>query len=258
VTPRRSATGTALLLAALLLSLSPSAARGWSFAAAGDSRNDARGIFPRILAAVEGSPMEFLLHTGDIEPEGGEAAWSAFRARTAAFGKPLRLVLGNHELYGRGSREGFARFFGLPGTNYAFTHRDTLFLVADNAGGSFPDGTLAWLDRELAESRGKGAVSHRIVAMHAPPATERISPHAMAPEYARQSARLREILERHGVEMVICGHEHVQFVEDWGKVRVVVTGGAGAPLVPLQRHGFFRIDVGKGTVKETFVPAEGR
>jgi hypothetical protein len=45
--------------------------------------------------------------------------------------------------------------------------------------------------------------------------------------------------------------------EDWGGILLVVSGGAGAPLVPFQRYGFYRIDVGNGTVRGTFVPAGG-
>ena len=41
-------------------------------------------------------------------------------------------------------------------------------------------------------------------------------------------------------------------VEEWGGIRVVVSGGAGAPLVPFQRYGYYRIDVEKGRVRESF------
>src|SRR5512145_2512362 len=94
-----------------------SAAFGWSFGVVGDSRDDRNGVFPRILAAVAESDMEFLIHTGDMERTGGKKKWEAFRRRTAEFRKPLHVVIGNHEVNGATAQE-FATFFGLPGPSY--------------------------------------------------------------------------------------------------------------------------------------------
>ncbi|GAB4242983.1 MAG: metallophosphoesterase [Deltaproteobacteria bacterium] len=237
----------------LLSFLLASNAFGWSFAVAGDSRDDRDGIFPRILSEVDRSDMEFLLHTGDLENRGGDAAWGAFRKRTGKFRKPLHVVLGNHELRKPGTREGFAKFFGLTGTNYSFAHKNAHFAIVDNAGGSLPAETLAWLDRDLEDHpKGKGGIAVLIVAMHAPPRTDGIFPHGTVSEYGEQSERLLEILKRRKVDALLCSHEHLHYVEDWGGVRVVVSGGAGAPLYPFQRYGYYRIDVEKGTVREKF------
>ena len=113
---RRFRSGFALLLAAMLWA---SAAFGWSFAVCGDSRDDTGGVFPRILAEVRDSDMEFLVHTGDLERPGGTKSWKAFRAKTADFAKPLHIAIGNHELY-RSSREECSGFFGLPVADWVF------------------------------------------------------------------------------------------------------------------------------------------
>src|SRR3989304_1648894 len=84
----------------LVLLLWGHGAFGWSFGVCGDSRDDNNGVLPRILAAVETSDMEFLIHTGDLEQPGGAAAWQTFREKTKEFTKPLFLVIGNHELQG--------------------------------------------------------------------------------------------------------------------------------------------------------------
>jgi 3',5'-cyclic AMP phosphodiesterase CpdA len=237
----------------LLVLLQAANAFGWAFAVCGDSRDDTDGIFAQILSAVDASDMEFLLHTGDLERVGGDGAWGTFRKRTSGFRKPLRVVIGNHELRKPGTREGFAKFFGLSGTSYSFTHKDAHFAIVDNAGGSLPPETLAWLDRDLAaHPKGTGGITTLIVAMHTPPRTDGIFPHGTVSEYGEQSAALLEILKRHGVDAVLCSHEHMHYVEEWGGVRVVVSGGAGAPLVPFQRYGYYRIDVGKGSLRESF------
>jgi 3',5'-cyclic AMP phosphodiesterase CpdA len=227
----------------------------WSFAVCGDSRGDADGIFPQILSAVDGSDMEFLLHTGDMVGRESPGEWARYREATARFRKPLRVVIGNHELYGGGTPEKFAERFGLPGASWSFTHKDTHFAIVDNAKGTFPDNTLAGLDRDLAaHPKGKGGITTLVVAMHIPPGTDGIRPHGTRSDYMERSAKLLSILKRHGVDAVLSGHEHMQHVEDWEGILLLVSGGAGAPLAPFQRYGYYRIDVENGRVRETFKP----
>ncbi len=225
----------------------------WSFAVCGDSRDDRDGIFPQILAAVDNSDMEFLLHTGDMVNKESPAEWDAYREVTARFGKPLYVVIGNHELYGGGKPGEFAERFGLPGTSWSFTHKDAHFAIVDNAKGTFPDNTLAWLDRDLAaHPKGKGGITTLVVAMHVPPASDGKRPHGTRSDYGERSARLLSILKRHGVDAVLSGHEHMQHVEDWEGVLLLISGGAGAPLAPFQKYGYYRIDVENGKLRETF------
>ena len=225
----------------------------WSFAVCGDSRDDKDGIFPQILSAVDDSDMEFLLHTGDMVNNDSPGEWDAYRESTARFRKPLRVVIGNHELYGGGKPEKFAERFGLPGASWSFNHKDAHFAIVDNAKGTFPDNTLAGLDRDLAaHPKGKDGVTTLIVAMHIPPETEGIRPHGTRFDYEERSATLLAILKRHKVDAVLSGHEHMQYVEDWEGVRMLVSGGAGAKMFPFQWYGYYRIDVENGRVRETF------
>jgi 3',5'-cyclic-AMP phosphodiesterase len=242
-----------ILLVFLVALLWTGHAFAWSFAVCGDSRDDRAGIFPQILAAVDNSDMEFLLHTGDMVNKDSPDEWDAYHEVTARFGKPLYAVIGNHELYGGGKPGEFAERFGLPGTSWSFTHKDAHFAIVDNAKGTFPDNTLAWLDRDLAaHPKGKGGITTLIVAMHVPPASDGKRPHGTRFDYGERSARLLSILKRHGVDAVLSGHEHMQHVEDWEGVLLLISGGAGARMVPFQMYGFYRIDVENGTVKASF------
>ncbi len=242
---------TVFLLLAFLASTSD--ASGWSFGVCGDSRDDKAGIFPRILTAVEKSDMEFLLHTGDLERPGGAESWRKFRKKTAAFSKPLFLVIGNHEL--RGATAGdFVRFFGLPGTSYSFPHRDAYFAVVDNGSGDLSDERLEWLDQTLAEHpKDRNGIRYLVVAMHIPPRTDTIFPHGTVRGYQAQSERLREILLRHKVDLLLSSHEHLHQVEDWAGIEVIVSGGAGSPMYPFERFGFYRIDLEDGQARERFL-----
>ena len=88
--------------------------------------------------------------------------------------------------------------------------------------------------------------------MHIPPATDGFHPHGTRFDYEEKSATLLAILKRHGVDAVLSGHEHMHYVADWEGVKVLISGGAGAPLVPFQRYGYYRIDVENGKVTESF------
>lgn len=242
-----------LLFLSILLPAGPRAGQAWTFGVCGDSRDDTRGVFPRIVAAVEDSDMEFLLHLGDLERPGGTGSWERFRRTAGGFSKPLYLVIGNHELRG-GTREEFVRFFGLPGTSYSFDHRDAHFVLLDNADGTLPPERLRWLDEDLAaHPKGERGIRFLVVGMHYPPRTDELFPHGTGKRYEKQSAALLTILRRRKIDLLLAAHEHMHHVEDWGGIRLIVTGGAGAPMYPFQFFGFYRVRLEDHTVRERFL-----
>lgn len=245
----RAAAGA--VLAVLLLAGN---AFAWSFAFTSDSHDDRTGLFSRVLSTVEASDMEFLVHGGDMTQRNKAEEWGRFRKAAASFRKPLHPVIGNRDKIGKEGRKRFERRFGLPGTSYSFTRNDAHFAVLDNAEGSLPDKTLSWLERDLAQHpKGKDGVAFLILAMHIPPATVEIQPHGTRAGYGAQSGKLLGILKRHGVDAILCGHEHMNLTEDWEGILVVVSGIERIPLLPFQRTGFYRIDLEDGTVRPTFV-----
>lgn len=248
-----------MLPAVLSALLWAGAAFGWSFAVTGDSHGEGEGTFPAILSAVERSDMEFLIHTGDMVERDDARDWRRFREMTAPFGKPIHPVAGNHDGRGPEARKRFAKRFGLPGTEYSFTRRDARFAVLDNSGGSISDRSLARLDRDLAaHPKGEGGIGFLIVAMHIPPDTGSLRPHGTRPGYDAQSGKLLAVLQKHGVDAVLAGHEHMIHSEDWDGILLVVSSAARVPLLPLQRRGFFRIDLEGGRVREEFLQVDPR
>ncbi len=230
---------------------------GWSFAFTSDSHDDRTGLFARVLDSVELSDMEFLVHGGDMTEQNKAAEWARFREATASFRKPLYPVIGNREINGPQARERFTERFGLPGTSYSFTHKDTHFAILDNSGRSLPGKTLSWLDRDLAaHPKGSDGIAFLVVAMHVPPATGEIHPHGTRAGYGAQSGKLLGILKKHGVDAVLAGHEHMHHTEDWEGILLVVTGIERVPLIPFQRSGFYRIDLEDGEVRPTFIRVE--
>ncbi len=239
-----------IVLATLLMAGN---AFGWSFAVCGDSRNDKNGILPKILAEVERSSMEFMIHTGDLENGGGEKKWTGFRGRTKEFTKPLYFAIGNHELHDGGTREGFVRFFGLPRATYSFDHKNAHIAILDTLDWKSTGDTIAWLDNDLAtHPKGRNGIRHLIVAMHVPPRTDNIFPHGTPDNYGEISGKLFKVLKEHGVALVLCSHEHMHLVDDWNGIKVILSGGAGAPMVFFQQYGYYEIDLAGDTPREIF------
>ncbi len=242
-----------ILFAAFAILLLAGNAFAWSFAVCGDSRDDKNGILVKILSEIDKSPMEFLIHTGDLERGGGEKRWSGFRKKTAGFTKPLHFAIGNHEIYGGGSSDAFVRFFGLPAASYSFDHKDAHVAILDNDRGNLDGDMIAWLDNDLASHpKGKTGIRHLIVAMHVPPKTDTLDPHGTPDDYGDMSNRLFKVLKRHGVALVLCSHEHMHQIYDWNGIKVIVSGGAGAPMYPFQRYGYYEIDLSDDTPHEIF------
>jgi len=190
----------------------------------GDAQNSVRSHFSRVIreAFMRNDRPAFMLHAGDMvnlregnhDDEWGEwfDAGSFLNAMI-----PSVVVAGNHEfvdrLFGM-DRELSPQFppqftipkngpEGLQDTVYHLTYQDTLLVVLDSMSALYDDDTAEqqakWLDALLAESE------HRwiIVSHHHPIHSVSIG---------RDNPVLREywqpIYERHGVDLVLQGHDH--------------------------------------------------
>ena len=170
------------------------------------------------LAAVQ--PIDGLVLAGDnVYPSGDPS-----RLPATVFGPFRRLlrdaelyaVLGNHDVMD-GNAEAQAAALGMPGLWWARHLDDVLLVGLDSSQAGDPD-QRAWLERTLA-----GATERwRIVVLHHPP---------YSAGYQGSSREAREAFvptfERHGVQLVVSGHDHdYQRSVPINGVTYVVTGGA--------------------------------
>jgi len=86
----------------------------WSFAVCGDSRDDRDGIFRRSSPPWT-IPAWSSCSTRETWSTRSRPASGTCTRGDGAVSKPLRVVIGNHELYGGGTPGKFAERFGLPG-----------------------------------------------------------------------------------------------------------------------------------------------
>lgn len=197
----------------------------YSFVVLGDSRsNDA--VFKKALRTAAGFNPLFILHGGDYSTEGGEEETRNFLSlvdRHAA-GIPVFVVLGNHE-----NPKVFEKEIGPPRFTVHSPRLGLKVIAVDNADEALPQAELAFLNKELASAPGA-----TFVAMHIPPQTKRWRGHT----FTKGAAELEAMVAASPVvQGLFFAHSHLYDRAEFGGVPAFISGGAGAPLVWVSRHG---------------------
>lgn len=207
----------------------------------------------RIAALVAGMRPSRVLTVGDnVYPTGREGDWQRGFDPPELFGELVRRVpfmpaLGNHDYYSYDLTPYFRRFPHLQGrAYYTWTSGEAQFFVLDTE--QRLDGAsvqLAWLGAQLAQSTART----KVVYLHRPPFTS-----ASVERTPSWRDDLHRVLSRHGVQLVLAGHEHsYERSHAIDGVTYIVTGGGGADLYPFRgpqpawsayrtmRHHFLRL-----------------
>jgi hypothetical protein len=219
------------LLLALALALASTASAATRILAVGDygvggTSQQATGDAMRLFE--ESHPADLLVTLGDNDytesPSAFHRNWTSSFGWLEQAGVRVAGTLGNHDYAVDGGRHEFQEL-GMPRRYY--TRRAgpvELFLLDSNV---IDDAQTAWLARKLSESTAawKVAVFH-----HAP----------YVCGYHSGDSRVRRewqpLFERHGVQLVLSGHEHsYQRFAARNGVTYVVHGGGGSVLYPPSR-----------------------
>jgi predicted phosphodiesterase len=184
------------------------------------SREDATAAAIAALGADQ--PYDALMLLGDnVYPSGDPARLPAtvFRPFAAAFdeGTELLAILGNHDvMQGHGDEQMAA--LGMPGRWWQRRIDDVLIIGLDSTDIE-NEAQLRFLDNALAETDA----TWRIVLLHHPP-------YSAGYQGSSQAARdaVSPIAERHGVQLVLSGHDH-----DYQRSKMIegvtyIVSGAGA------------------------------
>lgn len=158
---------------------------------------------------------------GDSVFRGSRADYKVRGKMASLIRFPLISVPGNHD-YDRGGKERFTQFMGEG--EFAFASRNSCFIVLDNNEGDLSEEQFTWLASEL-EKGSRSA--HRFVFLHKPP----FNPYQQSWYRIETTAwpnRFMRLCEKHKVDMVFAGHEHLFKEVSFNGVRYVVTGGGGA------------------------------
>ncbi|MDR3211481.1 MAG: metallophosphoesterase [Planctomycetota bacterium] len=195
-----------------------------SFTVSGDPGCDGYNVESvLVLEAIVRQKADFHLLLGDMVPTGRERWFQEFSQildRSAQ--APVFCLAGNHDL------PDYEKHLGKK--NYYIRYRNAILILLDNANRTFSDDTLAFLQTTLADfAVQSGCV---FLAFHVPPPNP-YSPNSMAPE---QWERLRGILQPYQdrVQGILAGHVHSAFACEVDGFNVIVSGGGGARLDPVE------------------------
>ena len=204
----------------------------FTFMAYGDNRTQSEihtQLITRMWADAHEEDVRFLLSTGDLVTNA--SPWREWQSEFFAPALPLigdlpiYTSLGNHE----GNHESYYYYLDLPGNEswYSTSYGDMeLFALNSSAPYTADSPQGLWLDEALAASDA----IWKVVFFHHPP-------YACTPSRKPGDLGIQEhvvpVLERHGVQLALLGHDHL-----YGRSRTmngvtyVITGGGGAPQYP--------------------------
>jgi len=229
----------------------PKASAGdYQFAVAGDSR-DGDVIYTKLLNRVASDGNAFLIHLGDLVPNGTKDDWLNFRDLMKDFTLPFYPVPGNHEIR-LGKISDYLQYSGASvplkdagssTAHYSFDRGAVHFTLLDSSVGSLMDSEFAFLDSDLAASQSPV----KMVFVHHPPFDPAGGTHVMA----SGSDRFVKIVAQRGVKYVFAGHIHCYEEAERDGVKYIISGGAGAPISCLPAAGGFYHYVRVGVRGET-------
>jgi acid phosphatase type 7 len=193
------------------------------FLAFGDSGGggiDQRTLRDRMLEL----PYDLMIHTGDIAYQDGSIDQfedNVFAIYSQLFRNlPFFPAAGNHE-YKTSRAAPFRSVFALPGDSgekwYSYDYGPIHFAALDTEASYRTQ--MKWLDEDLAKTK----LPWKIVYLHRPPYSSGV--HGSDTGLRK---KLAPIVEKHGVQLVLAGHDHdYERIKPQNGVHYVVTGGGG-------------------------------
>lgn len=214
------------------------------FLAFGDNRTDdaAHGAVIRAMLNV---PTPFVVQTGDMVDNGGKAIeWQRFFDIEAPLLRERMILsaIGNHEIVDGAGIE-YVRYFGpselldeptkLSLDQLSGTTRwgNTRFFLVNGMVDYDKGGAREWMDRALTAADEEPGVMWRIVLVHHGPKSS--GPHGDNAHFI--DAKIPELWERHRIDLVLAGHDHIYERGRLGALPYIVTGGGGAPLYRVKK-----------------------
>ncbi len=252
----------------------PDAFAPFRFVLYGDSRGG-HAAHAAVMRGIAREGADFVVHTGDLVGNGRvEEQWQRFFdiEREALRNAAWVPVVGNHELQGanREAIENFRRYVHSeedsprPELDYTLRYGNVRLVLA-NAFDNWTSAPMrAWLEDQLTRMRAEGPDDFVIVVLH----WGMHSSGNHGENRALRAAGVADVFRRHGVDLVVAGHDHIYERGEERGLRYIVTGGSGAPLydrttshpytqVFARQHHYVRVDVEREQLTLTALRVDG-
>ncbi|HEX9824116.1 MAG TPA: glycerophosphodiester phosphodiesterase family protein, partial [Actinomycetota bacterium] len=186
----------------------------FTFTVFGDHGTNPNSV--RSTAAIAEEAPDLHLIAGDISyANGTQPIWDLYfdQFQSLASEVPVMAALGNHEVESSFGTEAFRTRLAQPGAElyYGFDYANVHFAVVDG-GAALEEGILpaelAWLEQDLADAEARkasGEIDFIAVVQHFPLWSNHDTRGPCDPALV---AVEEQILQRHGVDLLIVGHNH--------------------------------------------------
>lgn len=219
------------------------------------------------IADINDRTPDFVIFAGDLTKDGARWDFDAFDELIEALVPPFRAIPGNHDVEKSHNehdplpRSEFERRYTADGLPFVESVGDVDLIGLDSAGfdsnlgethdGRVSDEQVAWLDDVL------GRTSNPIVTLHhnLPGTTAQIETYLdevenMAiPNVLQDVESLVDVLDSHGVPLVLTGHRHIPGIAQTRSVWEVMS-----PTTCTFPQGYVYLEVGPDGTTASFVP----
>ncbi len=190
-----------------------------------------RAVGQQMGLAHQRRPVDLVVLAGDnIYPSGDlslvESTFQRPYAELLRAGVPFHAVLGNHDIRtANGAPQVAYKPFGMKGRYYTLRKGPVEFFMLDTNGNTDWQRQISWLRAVLAQSRAPW----KVVVGHHP-----IYSSGFYGNDPHLAAKLTPLMQRHGVQLYINGHEHnYERSKPLQGITYLVVGGGGASLRPV-------------------------
>ncbi|MEB3300998.1 MAG: metallophosphoesterase [Cyanobacteriota bacterium] len=197
----------------------------------GSGDENQRAVGRQMAAAHRRRQIDLVVLGGDnIYPSGDlakvEATFQRPYAELLQAGVPFHAVLGNHDIRtANGMPQVAYPPFGMKGRYYNLRRGPVEFFMLDTNGNADWQRQMSWLRTTLARSQAPW----RVVVGHHP-----IYSSGFYGNDPHLRAKLSSLMERHGVQLYINGHDHnYERSKPINGITYLVVGGGGASLRPV-------------------------
>lgn len=256
-----------LLLVVLLIAASmPSFA--WKFASIADSRGSDNGVnkevFTKIINRINAEGVDLVVFQGDaVSGTKDDAAlasqMNSWLSIMRKLNCPWYYTPGNHEVQTPTAQENVLRKkvkqqtdgpVSDTGFAFSFDHQNAHFVLLNSDHyGKWHHVQTDWMVQDLAKT-GK---THVFVMAHDPAYPAGPHKKSSLDAYPDERDAFWKAMEKRGVDMYLCGHEHLYQRTKHGSIIQVINGSCGAPLYKddnsISKYHYVIVDVNGDSVK---------